>query len=46
MKTKLILLLLIAAITLASCKTSKQGCEGATYQGPKFKPSKSKFKWY
>lgn len=41
MKIKFILLL--SVILIASCKTSKQGCAGANYEGPKFKTSK--FKW-
>ncbi len=42
MKTKLIVLLMV--IILAGCNTSKQGCPGASYQGPKYKASK--FNWY
>ncbi|HEY0751791.1 MAG TPA: hypothetical protein VGD26_11585 [Chitinophagaceae bacterium] len=42
MKTKLLLLIFI--IAFAGCKTSKEGCAGTKYQGPKFKASK--FDWY
>jgi len=42
MKTKISLLLFV--LIIVSCKTSKQGCPGANYQGPKFKASK--FDWY
>jgi hypothetical protein len=42
MKPKLLLLLFI--LIMASCKTSKQGCPGASYQGTKYKASK--FSWY
>ena len=41
MKTKLILFFIV--IVIASCKTAKQGCPGANYQGQKFKASK--FTW-
>lgn len=42
MKTKLLVLFLV--IVIAGCKTSKQGCPGASYQGTKYKASK--FSWY
>ena len=42
MKTKIIVLLFI--IVFAGCKTAKEGCPGAKYQGPKYKTAK--FKWY
>ncbi|MGN6399482.1 MAG: hypothetical protein ACTHMD_03445 [Flavisolibacter sp.] len=39
-----ILILLLFALMMSGCSTSKQGCPGTTYQGPKYKASK--FSWY
>jgi hypothetical protein len=41
MKPKLLLFLFL--LIMAGCSTSKQGCPGASYQGPRYKASK--FSW-
>jgi uncharacterized protein YceK len=40
---RIILILLLMAVMMAGCSTSKQGCPGANSSGPKYKSSKFEF---